>query len=388
MAKKENYILVTGGAGYIGSHAVKALLNKGNNVVVIDNLSTGHVKAVDPRAKLVIGDISNLGLLIKLFKRFNIVGVMHFAGRIIVPESVSNPLAYFDANINNVSCILRAMKMFNVQNIVFSSTAAVYGSSKKEMITENDALNPTSPYGFSKLAAENLIRFASHAYGLKYFIFRYFNVAGSYETSEIGEAHPKETHLIPTTIINCVNGTQMQIFGNDYETPDNTCVRDYVHVMDLVNAHVLGMEALLAGHESEIINLGSGKGYSNKEVVETVSKVVKKPIDYVYGPRREGDPAKIVASIEKAKKVLNWEPVNNLEAMIESDYTWRKTHPALYEDATDFKVSPKDAEKVIKLKGTKKITKLLEPVEIEDRNHFAAVKKQNKSFLGSKVISK
>ena len=387
MAKKKEYILVTGGAGYIGSHAVKVLLEHGHDVVVLDNLSTGHAHAVDKRAELVIGDVTNWGVLVRLFKKYNIVGCMHFAGKIVVPESVSNPLAYFTANIEAVNSLLRAMKLFNVKNIVFSSTAAVYGTSDLEVITEDAPLHPESPYGFSKLTAENLIRYSERAYGIKHIIFRYFNVAGAYDTYEIGEAHPVETHIIPVTVNHAISGEQMQIFGNDYNTFDGTCVRDYIHVVDLAEAHALGIEHLLAGGESNTINLGSTNGFSNKQIVETVSKVTGKPVNYTYGPRRAGDPAKIVASNARAKEILHWEPKRDLTKMIESDFNWRQSHPHLYEDQEQLKISASDLEKVVKIKHTKKTDGMLEPLELKDKEHFAKLVKENKVGPFNKVIS-
>ena len=388
MAKKEPYILVPGGAGYIGSHTVKLLINRGHNVLVLDNLSTGHVGAVDEKAKLIVGDVNNLHLLQKIFKKYNIVGVMNFAGKIIVPESVHNPITYFEENVNSVASLLRAMKQFNCQNFVFSSSASVYGTSDVEKITEDAPTHPESPYAFSKYSAENLIRFCERPYGIRHVIFRYFNVAGSYDTCEIGEAHPQETHLIPTTVINAINDTQMTIFGNDYNTPDKTCVRDYIHIMDLAEAHVKGMEYLLNGGSSQTINLGSENGYSNLQIVQTAQEVLKKQINFVFGPRREGDPAKIVASSAKAKEILNWEPTRHLETMIRSDFTWRQTHPKLYNDFEEKKVSQQDLQKVLKVRGAKNITKMYEEVELKQQEHLKDLYKQNKKFCGNKILSK
>lgn len=389
---KEKYILVTGGAGYIGSHAVKLLLEKGHNVLVLDDLSTGHVRAVDPRAKLVIGDVTNLHLLQKLFKKYTIEGVMHFAGKISVAESVSQPLSYFDANITAVNSLLRAMHQFGVEAFVFSSTAAVYGTADTEVITEDAPTRPESPYGFSKLAAENLIRYAEKAYKIRHVIFRYFNVAGSYDTHEIGEAHPIETHLIPNTVLSVLNNAQMEIYGNDYRTRDGTCLRDYIHVVDLCDAHVKGIEYLLSYDKegnpfpSQTINLGSKNGYTNKEVVETVGQVVNQPVNYVFGPRRPGDAAKIVASNDKAKQILNWAPVRDLKQMITDDYEWRRSHPKLYEDQEDVTISPNDKEKVIRIKGKKDISKMFEDNEIRAQQRFKKLKKANNKLF-SKAIS-
>lgn len=337
-------VLVTGGAGYIGSHAVYQLLDHDFDVIVVDNLSTGHVKAVDPRAKLYLGDVRDLNFLAGVFKNNTIDGVMHFAGKIIVPESVGDPTAYFDDNIQAVVSVIRCMHAYGVKNFVFSSTAAVYGTAKTTVISEDAPLHPESPYGFSKLAAEHLIAFAERAYGIKHVIFRYFNVAGASLDSKIGEAHPVESHLIPVIINAGLSGKEMQIFGNDYETRDGTCLRDYIHVVDLAEAHVLGMEHLLKDGESATINLGSQNGFTNKEILTTVDKVLKEEhlsegVKWKFGPRRAGDPAAIVASNERAKKILGWTPKYDLETMIKSAIAWKNTHKNLYNDKNGTKIA-------------------------------------------------
>lgn len=339
-----NTVLVTGGAGYIGSHAVRQLLDHGFDVIVVDNLSTGHVKAVDSRAKLYLGDVRDLEFLAGVFKENKIDGVMHFAGKIIVPESVSDPTAYFDDNIQAVVSVIRCMHAYDVKNFVFSSTAAVYGTAKTTVISEDAPLHPESPYGFSKLAAENLIRFAETAYGIKHVIFRYFNVAGASLDGKIGEAHPVESHLIPVIVNAGLADKEMQIFGDDYETRDGTCLRDYIHVVDLAEAHVLGMEHLLKDGESSTINLGSQNGFTNKEILTTVDKVLKEEklsngVKWKFGPRRAGDPAAIVASNAKAKEVLNWTPKYDLETMIKTAIAWKNTHKDLYKDENGTKIS-------------------------------------------------
>jgi UDP-glucose 4-epimerase len=373
---EEGKILVTGGAGYIGSHAVRQLVKSGFQVVVVDNLSTGHLDAVDPKAEFVYGDVRNLGLLDAIFTKNKIVGVMQFAGKIIVPESVSHPLSYFDDNFSGVLAILRAMRAHDCKNIVFSSTAAVYGSSKEPAITEDAPLHPESPYGFSKLAAEHLICDCEKAYGIKHCIFRYFNVAGASEDSSIGEAHPVETHLIPVTVNASESGKQMQIFGNDYATRDGTNLRDYIHVLDLADAHVLGMKMLLNGGNSAIINLGSETGYTNKEIVETVGEVTGKKVNYVFGPRRAGDADSIVASNKKAMEILGWKPTRDLKQMITDDVNWRKKHPELYGNPNN-KFSKVQLQHVDKVNETRNHSSLYEELENIDRIKAHKIKVAN-----------
>lgn len=350
-------VMVTGGAGYIGSHAVRQLLDHGFDVVVVDNLSTGHIKAVDPRATICLGDVRDLEFLAGVFKKYDICGVMHFAGKIIVPESVSDPTAYFDDNIQAVVAVIRCMHAYGVKNFVFSSTAAVYGTAKSAVISEDVPLHPESPYGFSKLASENLISFAERAYGIKHVVFRYFNVAGASLDSKIGEAHPVESHLIPVIINAGLSGKEMQIFGDDYETRDGTCLRDYIHVVDLAEAHVLGMEHLLKDGESATINLGSQNGFTNKEILSTVDKVLKEEnlsdgVKWKFGPRRAGDPAAIVASNERAKTILGWSPKYDLETMIKSAIAWKNTHKNLYNDKNGEKIAfdKEDLKHITKVK--------------------------------------
>ncbi|MFA6861992.1 MAG: UDP-glucose 4-epimerase GalE [Bacilli bacterium] len=373
---EDGKILVTGGAGYIGSHAVRQLVRAGFQVVVVDNLSTGHVDAVDPKAEFVYGDVRNLGLLDAIFTKNKIIGVMQFAGKIIVPESVSHPLAYFDDNFSAVLCVLRAMRLHNCKNIVFSSTAAVYGSSKEPAITEDAPLNPQSPYGFSKLAAEHLICDCEKAYGIKHCIFRYFNVAGASEDGTIGEAHPVESHLIPVTVNAAESGKKMTIFGNDYATRDGTNLRDYIHVLDLADAHVLGMKHLLDGGESTVINLGSETGYTNKEIIETVSKVTGKKVNWEFGPRRAGDPDAIVASNKKAMAVLGWKPTRDLTQMIEDDVNWRVKHPDLY-GANNNKFNSTEKQHLVRVNETRNTSALYEDIEINDRIRAHKIKTAN-----------
>lgn len=369
-------ILVTGGAGYIGSHAVRQLVRAGFDVIVIDNLSTGHIAAVDKKAQLVVGDVRNLALLDTIFTKNKILGVMQFAGKIIVPESVSHPLSYYDDNFSAVISILRAMRVHGVKNIVFSSTAAVYGTSKEPSIKEDAPLHPESPYGFSKLAAERLICDCEKAYGIKHCIFRYFNVAGASDDGSIGEAHPIETHLIPVTVNASITGREMQIFGNDYQTRDGTNLRDYIHVLDLADAHVLGMKMLLDGKDSAIINLGSDKGYTNKEIVVTVGEVTGIPVKWKYGPRRPGDADSIVASNERAKALLGWAPKRDLKQMIQDDVNWRKKHPKLYGKQGN-KFSKEDKKHILFYNDSRHYLSFYEDIEAADREKAKKIKIAN-----------
>jgi len=373
---EDGKILVTGGAGYIGSHAVRQLIKAGFHVIVIDNLSTGHIGAIDSQAEVVIGDIRDLGLLDAVFAHNKIIGVMQFAAKIIVPESVVHPLSYYNDNFTGVLAVLRTMVAYHVQNIVFSSTAAVYGSSDEAAITEKAPLHPESPYGFSKLAAERMIIDCESAYGIRHCIFRYFNVAGAAEDASIGEAHPVETHIIPVTVDASLSGKQMTVFGNDYKTRDGTNLRDYIHVLDLANAHVLGMQMLLNGGKSDIFNLGSETGYTNKEIVETVGKVTGKPVKYVFGSRRAGDADAIVASNVHAKEILGWAPTRNLEVMIASDVAWRNKHPELF-GATRNKL-PTEAKKNLLVYVPSRNTKNLnEAIETEDQDRLEKIQTTN-----------
>ena len=269
------------------------------------------------------------------------------------------------------------MHAHNCRNIVFSSTAAVYGTSKEPAITEEAPLHPESPYGFSKLAAERLIRDCEIAYGIRHCIFRYFNVAGASEDGTIGEAHPVETHIIPVTVEASLTGKPMQIFGNDYQTRDGTNLRDYIHVLDLADAHVLGMKRLLEGGSSAIINLGSDKGYTNKEIVETVGEVTGLPIHWTYGPRRAGDADSIVASNAKAKELLGWAPTRDLRQMISDDVRWRLKHDNLY--GRQGNKLPADVKKrLIDYVPSRHYATFYEDIENADRDHLKKIKAVNR----------
>lgn len=321
-------VLVVGGAGYIGSHTVYELVRQGHEVVIFDNLSTGNKEALHPEATLFEGNLINKEEVNAVFEAHpDIDLVMHFAAKIVVPESVEQPIAYYENNVYGVAVLLEQMLKHDVKNFMFSSTAAVYGEpTVTTPLLENQIVQPINPYGATKKSAEDLIQSVGVSDGLNYIIFRYFNVAGADDSGEIGLS-PKTplTHIIPI-----VNQTllgmrpQMAIFGDDYPTKDGTCVRDYIHVADLAKAHVMGAEYVFAGNDSEIINLGSETGFSVKEIVEAAEEEIGEKVNHVYEERRAGDPAMLVASNKKAKELLNWEPQKSVQEMIASDYKWRK----------------------------------------------------------------
>ncbi len=325
-------VLVLGGAGYIGSHTVKALCDQGVDTVVADNLSTGHTAAVDKRARFYKGDISDRAFLDRLFNKERVDGVIHFAAYSLVGESVSNPLKYYANNLCGTRVLLEAMVANKIDKIVFSSTAATYGEPAHMPIDEQDRTCPTNPYGETKLAMEKMFYWTAKAHGLRYVSLRYFNACGADAGGGIGEAHAPETHLIPL-ILQVPNGqrTHVSIFGSDYPTRDGTCVRDYIHVTDLAQAHILAMRYLADGNESNIMNLGNGVGFTVQEVIGTARRVTGNAIPAVLSPRREGDPAQLIASSEKAKTVLGWRPQNaGLEEIIASAWNWHKHHPNGY----------------------------------------------------------
>ena len=325
-------LLVLGGAGYIGSHTALELIKKGHEVIVVDNLVTGYEKAVPDKAVFYQGDIRNLEFLDNLFKKEKIDAVIHFAAYSLVGESVTNPLKYYDNNLYGTKVLLEAMIKNNVNKIVFSSTAATYGEPENIPILESDRTCPTNPYGETKLAMEKMFHWASKAHGLNYVSLRYFNACGADATGQIGEAHNPESHLIPL-VLQVPNGKResVSIYGTDYDTPDGTCIRDYIHVTDLAKAHILAVEYLARGGESDIFNLGNGVGYSVREVIETARSVTGHPIPATEVPRRAGDPARLVASGEKAKKVLGWEPeIKKLDDIIASAWKWHQAHPNGY----------------------------------------------------------
>ncbi|WP_409021510.1 UDP-glucose 4-epimerase GalE [Dellaglioa sp. P0083] len=322
-------ILVLGGAGYIGSHTVDQLVENNRDVVVVDNLVTGHIEAVNKKAKFYQGDIADKDFMRNVFKNEDIEAVIHFAASSLVGESMVKPLKYFDNNTAGMIHLLEVMTEVGVKKIVFSSTAATYGEPKVVPIHEDDPQIPTNPYGESKLAMEKIMHWTDVADGVKFVALRYFNVAGSKPDGSIGEDHNPETHLIPI-ILQVANGERekLQIFGDDYDTNDGTNVRDYVHVLDLADAHIRALDYLLAGNESNAFNLGSSNGFSNMEILEAARRATGKEIPAEIAPRRAGDPSTLVAASEKAHEILGWAPkYENMEDIIKTAWTFEQTHP-------------------------------------------------------------
>ena len=326
-------ILVLGGAGYIGSHAVDLLIGQGYDVAVVDNLLTGHRQAVHPQARFYQGDIRDKVFLTSVFEKESIRGVIHFAASSIVPESMKDPLMYFNNNVQGTQVLLEVMNEFDVKNIVFSSTAATYGKTKESPIKETTPTNPESPYGESKLMMEKMLKWCDEAYGIKYVALRYFNVAGAKLDGTIGEDHTPETHLVPIILQTALGQREkLMIYGDDYDTPDGTNIRDYVHVVDLCQAHILAINYLFDGGQSDVFNLGSSQGFSVKEMVEAARAVTGEVIPAEVGPRRAGDPDSLIASPEKAQKILGWEASHtNVETIFSSAWQWHQGHPKGYE---------------------------------------------------------
>ena len=327
-------ILVCGGAGYIGSHAVHALVEKGEQVVIVDNLQTGHRGALNPAAKFYEGDIRDAAVLDKIFTENKIEAVIHFAANSLVGESMEKPLLYFNNNVYGMQVLLEAMVRHGVDKIVFSSTAATYGEPKRVPIHEDDETCPTNTYGETKLTMEKMMKWVSRANGVRYVSLRYFNAAGALPDGSIGEDHKTETHLIPL-ILQVPTGRRdhITVFGDDYPTPDGTCLRDYIHVVDLADAHVLALEYLRKGGASDIFNLGNGQGFSVKEMIAAAEKATGRSIKVEIGTRRAGDPAQLIASSEKARTVLGWKPqFTDVEQVIGTAWKWHESHPHGYED--------------------------------------------------------
>ena len=325
-------ILVLGGAGYIGSHTVYELIDAGKDVVVVDNLETGFRAAVHPKAKFYEGDIRNRAFIDSVFDKENIDGVIHFAASSQVGESMIKPLKYYSNNLCGTEVLLESMVAHGVDKIVFSSTAATYGEPERIPIMESDRTLPTNCYGETKLSMEKMFKWTANAYNLRFVSLRYFNDCGAHPNGKIGEAHNPETHLIPL-ILQVPNEKReyISIFGTDYDTKDGTCVRDYIHVNDLAQAHILAMKYLCDGNDSNIFNLGNGVGFTVKEVVETARKVTGHPIPAKEEPRRAGDPSMLIASSAKAKEVLGWNPqYADLETIIGTAWKWHKSHPNGY----------------------------------------------------------
>ncbi|MBJ6988528.1 MULTISPECIES: UDP-glucose 4-epimerase GalE [unclassified Devosia] len=319
-------VLVTGGAGYIGSHMVLNLADAGEDVVVLDNLVTGFDWAIDARAKFVEGNANDIPFVISLIEKYGITEIVHFAGSIVVPESVTNPLKYYANNTSTSRSLIEAAVKGGVKHFIFSSTAAVYGMTGLAPVVEDTQLNPMSPYGRSKLMTEWMLADVADAHDMTYGVLRYFNVAGADPGKRSGQSTPEATHLIKVACQTALGQREkMNIFGTDYETPDGTCVRDYIHVTDLISAHALLLKHLRSGGESTTLNCAYGRGYSVREVVDTVRKV--SGVDFVAeeGPRRAGDPASITATGEKVRQLLGWVPEHDdLNEIVETAYAWER----------------------------------------------------------------
>ena len=329
-------ILVLGGAGYIGSHMVDRLIEKGDEeVVVVDNLVTGHRQAVHKKARFYEGDIADKDFMRKVFSENpEIDAIIHFAAFSLVAESVAEPLKYFDNNTAGMISLLEVMREFDVKKIVFSSTAATYGIPEEVPILETTPQNPINPYGESKLMMETIMKWTDQAYGIKFVALRYFNVAGAKPDGSIGEDHGPETHLLPI-VLQVAQGKRdkLMIFGDDYQTPDGTIVRDYVHPFDLADAHLLAVDYLRSGKPSTAFNLGSSTGFSNLQIVEAARRVTGAAIPMEIAERRPGDPDTLVASSQKAREVLGWKPVfDDIDKIIETAWAWHSSHPNGYED--------------------------------------------------------
>jgi UDP-glucose 4-epimerase len=325
-------VLVLGGAGYIGSHTVYELIDSDVDVVIADNLETGYKAAIHPKARFYQGDIRDRSFVDRVFDSEKIDGVIHFAANSLVGESMVNPLKYYDNNLCGTKVLLESMVAHGIDKIVFSSTAATYGEPESLPILETDRTEPTNTYGETKLSMEKMFKWTGLAHGLRYVSLRYFNACGAHVSGMIGEAHKPETHLIPL-ILQVPNGQReyVSIYGDDYDTKDGSCIRDYIHVTDLAQAHILAMDYLMKGNESNIFNLGNGVGFTVKEVIDAARRVTKHPIDARVTQRRAGDPAVLVASSDKARTVLGWKPEHaELEEIIESAWKWHKAHPDGY----------------------------------------------------------
>ncbi|WP_313467189.1 UDP-glucose 4-epimerase GalE [Carnobacterium sp.] len=326
-------VLVLGGAGYIGSHAVDQLVDRGYQVAVVDNLQTGHQESIPENVHFYQGDIRDKAFLSQVFEKETIEGVMHFAANSQVGESMREPLLYFNNNVQGTQVTLEVMQQYGVKNIVFSSSAATYGEPTEIPIMETAETHPESPYGETKLMMEKMLKWCDQAYGMRFVALRYFNVAGAKWNGSIGEDHDPETHLVPLILQTALGQREeLAIFGDDYATPDGTCIRDYVHVVDLIDAHILALEYLKAGNESNIFNLGSSTGFSVKELVEAARQVTGKEIPAKIEPRRAGDPSTLIASSKKAQTILGWNPkFPDVKDIISSAWQWHESHPMGYQ---------------------------------------------------------
>lgn len=327
-------ILVTGGAGYIGSHAVLYLKERGYDVVVLDNLVYGHRELVEDVLKvpLIVGDTGDSYTLQQIFKDYEISAVLHFAAFAYVGESVKDPLKYYRNNVANTLTLVKTMLEADVKNLVFSSTCATYGVPSQAPIPEDEPQNPINPYGMSKLMVERILQDINHAHELRSVCFRYFNAAGADPEGRLGEDHVPETHLIPLLLLTALGHRKsFSIFGTDYPTSDGTCVRDFIHVTDLANAHVLGLDYLLNGGEATVFNLGNGQGYSIRQVIEAARKVTGQEIDIVECDRRPGDPPELIGGSERAKAVLGWQPqYSNIETILSHAWNWHIKRHSTY----------------------------------------------------------
>ena len=326
-------VLVCGGAGYVGSHTVAELIARGYETIVADNLEKGHRDAIWPGALFYKGDLRDGEFLATVFENHKINSVIHFAGYSLVPESVENPVKYYENNVCGALTLLKAMMKANIYHIVFSSTAAVYGEPTNIPILETDPTSPINPYGETKLTVEKTLKWFDNAYGMKYAALRYFNVAGAHPSGMIGEDHRPETHLIPRVLQTALGKIPaLKIYGDDYPTHDGTCVRDYIHATDLADAHILALNKILDKNKSLTFNLGNGKGFSNKEIVETAGIITGKSIPTEREARRSGDPPVLIASSDKIIKELNWQPrYNTLDQIIATAWEWHCKHPDGYE---------------------------------------------------------
>jgi len=328
-------VLVTGGAGYVGSHAAKALHRAGHEVVVFDNLVAGHREAVR-YGDFVEGDVTDVGAVTRAIRRYDVSAVLHFAAFLDVGASVRDPVAYYRNNVDGALGVLEAMAATSVSRLVFSSTCATYGEPESTPIVETDRQNPINSYGETKLAVERALPHFERAYGIRSVALRYFNAAGADPDGEIGEDHAPEIHLIPRAIEAARGGPGLEVYGADYPTRDGTCVRDYVHVSDLADAHVRALGRLASGGRSAMYNLGTGQGCTVFEVLAAVERVVGKRVPRTVAPRRPGDPAVLVASAEKAQVELGWAPrLSDLESIVRTAWAWHNTHPAGYRATAD-----------------------------------------------------
>jgi UDP-glucose 4-epimerase len=325
-------VLVTGGAGYIGSHAVRALREAGHGVVVLDDLSAGHVEAVPADVVLVRASTHDRELILQTLRDHSIDAVMHFAAWLVVPDSVRDPLGYYQNNVAGSLALLEATVQAGVKRFVFSSTCAVYGEPSSVPIVETLETRPINAYGETKLAIERALEHVERAHGLRWIALRYFNAAGAHPDGSIGEDHTPEIHLIPRAIEAATGGRPLRVFGEDYPTADGTCVRDYIHVCDLADAHIRAVDALAGGVGSGAFNAGTGRGHSVREVIDTVSRVVGNPVDWMASPRRLGDPAALYAASGRLQRELIWRPrYADLETIVRHAWQWHKRHPRGYQ---------------------------------------------------------